>query len=733
MDNFEEIRILGQGAYGLIMLARDLKSKRYVCLKKICTDGMSDDELAAVLNEVEVISRFDHPNIISFYESFFDENEADFVIVMDFADSGDLSKLLKKRRKNNRYLLEDQIMDVFIQIVLALAHMHENRILHRDLKTSNIFVCSGGVIKLGDFGISRVLEPGDFAKTSIGTPYYLSPEICEDKPYNDKSDIWSLGCVLYELCCLKYAFKANSLPALILSILSGRYEPIPDSMPFELHQLVDDLLKVDPTKRPSARDILNMPYVRRHQERWLNRHTTIKKQVAEQESRQEPAKPANATWKRNANDNYEQLMELQAGLASFSEGKASPANHNVRSPVAPEPTAEPKVRRQKPRANSRTKESSRATKEKNRVQRNNSRARLMAKHADKDPKKEHKILKRDRSRIQSQEDLKKHEQELKRLKNVKGRLSIREIRAQAKKKAKMNETTVAIPETHSPVKSKYEEENNERKEMMKNKRKKERAALSSFLKQRRKKTKKDDFIVEVCVPNATRPKPVETVSNDIPVQIYVPERSAPIPTEPPVINRFTPSEENLMDNDDDVTVVISNEEMQEIQRSLNENAAGLLDDNMSTDEDSIDYDEFQTALPNQLNSIKNLYDVENISTLISTVVASPTKSYKTTPEVVDDSTDYVDKSNLMRKIEELRMLLETQLGFDDLMVLYNYFHRTIHNTQNDKPTVVAALETMSSNQNEDIETIFSKFSSTKTIQIITQLIQLIHWETDLLR
>lgn len=123
---------------------------------------------------------------------------------------GDLYNILKKRR--GQLLPEETIIDWFVQICLSLKHVHDRKILHRDLKTQNIFVSSGGLLKLGDFGVAKVLGGTNIlASTAVGTPYYLSPEICQNRRYNHKSDIWSLGCVLYEITTLRHAFDANSL------------------------------------------------------------------------------------------------------------------------------------------------------------------------------------------------------------------------------------------------------------------------------------------------------------------------------------------------------------------------------------------------------------------------------------------------------------------------------------------------------------------------------------------
>jgi len=135
-----------------------------------------------------------------------------------------------------------------LQTALALKHIHELHILHRDIKSQNIFVTSNGFVKIGDFGISRVLEHTyDQANTVVGTPYYMryqyilnirSPEVCENKPYTYKSDVWALGCVLYELCNLTHAFKSNNLLGLVNRIVKEQVSAIPSHYSKELSDLV---------------------------------------------------------------------------------------------------------------------------------------------------------------------------------------------------------------------------------------------------------------------------------------------------------------------------------------------------------------------------------------------------------------------------------------------------------------------------------------------------------------
>jgi len=129
---------------------------------------------------------------------------------MEYCEHGDLHSYLKKL-KNNKYLSENVVWKFFIQISLGVHHLHHHNILHRDLKTLNIFLTKENNIRIGDLGVAKMMASAEnFVRSKVGTPYYLSPEICEDRPYNNKSDIWSLGCVLYEMCSLKHPFEAKN-------------------------------------------------------------------------------------------------------------------------------------------------------------------------------------------------------------------------------------------------------------------------------------------------------------------------------------------------------------------------------------------------------------------------------------------------------------------------------------------------------------------------------------------
>ena len=157
-------------------------------------------------------------------------------------------------------------MDWFTQMVLALKHVHDRKILHRDLKCGNIFLTSNGFVKLGDFGIAKVLDTSaDMAATIVGTPYYLSPEIVQSHQYDYKTDVWSLGVILYEMCALQPPFNGGNISALAIQIVAGMYQPLPKQANYsqELQSLIRSLLTVDPKDRPSINNILNVPIVTR--------------------------------------------------------------------------------------------------------------------------------------------------------------------------------------------------------------------------------------------------------------------------------------------------------------------------------------------------------------------------------------------------------------------------------------------------------------------------------------
>jgi len=255
-DDFTFGAKLGSGSYGIVWLAvRKWDNKSYA-VKEIDLADLGRKEQEECIREVQVLAALDCPHIIKYYDSFLDKGR--LYIVMEYAVGGNLHSLVNKYKGD---LPEDLIWKLFLQIVLSLRHMHSKKILHRDLKSLNVFLDEANNAKVGDFGVAKVLSTQtNFARTIVGTPYYLSPELCEDKPYNEKSDVWAAGVVLYEMCTRRHPFDAENQGALILKILRGKFPPVTGYSP-ELQDIVRRCLTQAAQKRPSADRIISLPAV----------------------------------------------------------------------------------------------------------------------------------------------------------------------------------------------------------------------------------------------------------------------------------------------------------------------------------------------------------------------------------------------------------------------------------------------------------------------------------------
>lgn len=267
MEKYARLQKIGEGSFGKAILVKSTEDDRQYVIKEINISRMSNKEREESRREVAVLANMKHPNIVQYRESF--EENGSLYIVMDYCEGGDLFKRINAQK--GVLFQEDQILDWFVQICLALKHVHDRKILHRDIKSQNIFLTKDGTIQLGDFGIARVLNSTvELARTCIGTPYYLSPEICENKPYNNKSDIWALGCVLYEMCTLKHAFEAGNMKNLVLKIISGSFPPVSLHYSYDLRCLLSQLFKRNPRDRPSVNSILEKGFIAKRIEKFLS-------------------------------------------------------------------------------------------------------------------------------------------------------------------------------------------------------------------------------------------------------------------------------------------------------------------------------------------------------------------------------------------------------------------------------------------------------------------------------
>lgn len=255
---YEELSKIGEGAFGKAVLVRSKEGGQMVC-KMVDISKASAKEQREALAEGQLLGSLKHPYIVRYRDSFTESGW--FCLLMDYCEGGDLSKQIDDARRKRQNIPESQILCWFTQAMLALKYIHERHVLHRDLKPGNFFI-NNGALKMGDFGIAKVLSCTlACARTQIGTPYYLSPEVCDEEPYAWPSDIWAMGCILFELCALKVPFEGPNIHRLVQRILMGSVPLVPGSYSEFVRRLCSDMLDRVPSRRPSADDILKRPQV----------------------------------------------------------------------------------------------------------------------------------------------------------------------------------------------------------------------------------------------------------------------------------------------------------------------------------------------------------------------------------------------------------------------------------------------------------------------------------------
>lgn len=263
ITNFEVLSKIGEGSYSTVFKVKRVSDNQIYALKKVRLQRLKEKEKRNALNEIRILASVHHPNIISYKEAFFDEESQSLCLVMEFASNGDLYQRIMQYQKKGVYMSESFIWKLLIELTKGLKALHDLNILHRDLKSANVFLGNSEEVKLGDMNVSKVSKEC-IMHTQTGTPYYASPEVWKDIPYDSKSDMWSLGCVVYEAACLKPPFRADDMESLYRRIIKGDYPPIPKSFSTDLQSVLTSLLKVNPSSRLSCSQILSLPSIIRH-------------------------------------------------------------------------------------------------------------------------------------------------------------------------------------------------------------------------------------------------------------------------------------------------------------------------------------------------------------------------------------------------------------------------------------------------------------------------------------
>mmetsp|Transcript_2683 Transcript_2683/g.6325 ORF Transcript_2683/g.6325 Transcript_2683/m.6325 type:complete len:423 (+) Transcript_2683:62-1330(+) len=262
LADFDVVGSLGEGAYSSVFEVLRRDDGLTYALKKVKLPSLSSKEKLNALNEVRLLASIEHPNVIAYKEAFFDDQSKSLCIITEYADGGDLFHKIQQQQKLRQYMRESEIWNYLLGMSRGLKALHDLKILHRDLKCANVFLCKSGAVKLGDLNVSKVAKRG-LLYTQTGTPYYASPEVWKDQPYDIKSDLWSLGCVVYEVTVLRPPFRADDMERLYRKVLKGQYPRIPPVFSEDLAMVIGQLLQVNPHHRPTIRQLLALEPLQR--------------------------------------------------------------------------------------------------------------------------------------------------------------------------------------------------------------------------------------------------------------------------------------------------------------------------------------------------------------------------------------------------------------------------------------------------------------------------------------
>ncbi|KAL4630566.1 serine/threonine-protein kinase Nek2 isoform X1 [Arapaima gigas] len=321
-EDYEVLCTIGSGSFGQCQKIRRKSDGKILVWKVLDYGTMAEAEKQMLVSEVNLLRELKHPNIVRYYDRIIDRTNKTLYIIMEYCEGGDLSSIISRCIKERRYLEEDFILRVLTQLTLALKECHcrsssMRTVLHRDLKPANIFLDVKKNVKLGDFGLARILNHDtSFAQTFVGTPYYMSPEQINRLSYNEKSDIWSLGCLVYELCALSPPFTAYNQKELAVKICEGKFRRIPYMYSSELNTLLSRMLHLKDYMRPSVESILQSdliaPVVAEEEKR-------IQAKQQRRPSQGESGKPADSPLLTQLRLKEQELLERERNLKEREE------------------------------------------------------------------------------------------------------------------------------------------------------------------------------------------------------------------------------------------------------------------------------------------------------------------------------------------------------------------------------------------------------------------------------
>ena len=284
VENFKVVKEIGKNKtdiYKSYLLRSSTSDNEYV-YKSVNVIALKEKERDTLLNEIKVLKKINHQNVIEIKNSQYSKDKKFLNIITEYAEDGTLQEKYEEQKKKNQYFDETDLLDWFIQILLALQYIHEKQILHRDIKPSNIFLMKD-MAKLGNFGVSKALSPTiKSAKTMVTTPEYLAPEVKQNTNYTYEADIWALGVTFYQLIILDYPFEGSSLLEIQANIAEGKKKPIPKDCKIDekFIKIINEMMSVDPKKRISLQKIFEESIIKSRISCFLNQQKISQLEIA---------------------------------------------------------------------------------------------------------------------------------------------------------------------------------------------------------------------------------------------------------------------------------------------------------------------------------------------------------------------------------------------------------------------------------------------------------------------
>ena len=268
LADFEILQTLGKGGYGFVSKVKSKINHKLYAMKMIDLSLIKDPrEINLSLNEIKIIQSLDSPHIIKYYKSF--QAEKRLYIIMEFMNNGDIKGYINAHQNMNNPIPENELWQLFYQCISGLCYIHKSGLIHRDIKPANLFMTNDKTIKIGDFGVSAKMESlktsvrgageNEFTGTIVGTPVFMSPEMLNNDDYDQKTDVYSMGCAIFELCYFQPPRKA--IPSQIPGLIIFQDLPIKENNNYyskQLNDIIKLMIEVKPEKRPSSEEICQM-------------------------------------------------------------------------------------------------------------------------------------------------------------------------------------------------------------------------------------------------------------------------------------------------------------------------------------------------------------------------------------------------------------------------------------------------------------------------------------------